>query len=219
MPLVKAPPLANAAPEPAAGAVPAATEEALEAAFAQLDAADADTRRHAAQLLATDPGAAPWLAARLPAEPAPAVREALFDSLVDIGGESAATLLAPLLRSADAALRSGTVDALKQLGEAAVPTLDVLLADTDPDVRILAVEVTRAWPRPLAVPRLRRVVESDPHVNVCGAAVDVATEAGTGELLPALAGLRRRFPAEPFLLFAVEIACARIEAGTGPDRP
>jgi len=92
--------------------------------------------------------------------------------------------------------------------------LDGLLSDPDTDVRILVVEVTRAWPRERAAPRLRRVFEREPHVNVCAAAVDVATEVGTEDLLPALGALRARFANEPFLGFAIDVACERIR-GTG----
>jgi HEAT repeat protein len=176
---------------------------------------DATARRRAALALSGDPGAASTLAARLDSERDPGVREALFNSLVAIGGTRTAEVLARLLRHADAGLRGGAIEALKQLGDDAVPALDILLGDADPDVRLLAVEVTRAWPCALAVPRLARIIESDPHVNVCGAAVDVATEVGTGELVPALARLRARFPREAFLLFAVDIACARIDGNDG----
>jgi HEAT repeat protein len=119
------------------------------------------------------------------------------------------------VRSEEASLRGGAIEALKRMGEDAVPVLDALLDDPDPDVRILAIEVTRAWPAELAVPRLLHLIEDDPHVNVCGAAVDVATEAGTDELLPGLAALRTRFPDEPFLMFAVDTACSRIQAAGG----
>jgi hypothetical protein len=64
----------------------------------------------------------------------------------------------------------------------------------------------------LAVPRLLRVIEGDVHVNVCAAAVDVAAELGTPALLAPLAGLRLRFEGAQFLVFAAEIARARIGA-------
>jgi HEAT repeat protein len=136
----------------------------------------------------------------------------LFGSLVEIGGLAVAALVAEHLRSGDAGLRGGAVEALKQLGADAIPVLDALLSDPDPDVRLLVVEVTRAWPSALAVPRLRRVFESDRHVNVCGAAVDVATELGTIDLLPALRELKQRYSDELFLAFAVDTACSRILA-------
>jgi HEAT repeat protein len=143
------------------------------------------------------------------------VRDALFASLADIGGPQAAEFVARSLRSEDAAIRGGAVEALKSLGDDAVDILDLLLDDGDADVRILAVEVTRVWPDATALPRLRHVLEHDPHVNACAAAVDVATEVGTIELLPALQGLRSRFPAEPFLAFAADIACSRISGDDG----
>jgi len=183
--------------------------------FDQLAGADIGERRLAALALSGDRDAAPALAAGLENELEPGVRDALFRSLVTIGGAPAAKLVQRLLRSADAGLRSGAVEALKRLGVDAVPVLDILLDDSDSDVRLLAIEVTRAWPSALAMPRLLRIIEQDPHVNVCGAAVDVATEVGTGDLLPALAGLRLRFADDPFLVFAIEVACSRIDDDSG----
>jgi HEAT repeat protein len=169
-----------------------------------------DKRWHAARELSHDPAAIAKIAALLEGERDPRVRDALFGSLVDIGGAPAADRLAGFLRSDDAGLRGGAVDSLKRLDTAAVAAIDALLRDDDADVRILAVEVTRAWPSELAVPRLRRVFELEPHVNVCAAAVDVATELGTEDLATPLAGLRGRFEHQPFLVFAVDTACARI---------
>ncbi|MGA2290503.1 HEAT repeat domain-containing protein [Bradyrhizobium sp.] len=187
-----------------------AIPEGLESRREKLAGGDVDERRHAARALSKDPAGASILAARLQSEPDPRVRDALFGSLSDIGGTHAAELVAPFIRSDDAGLRGGAIEALKRLEGDAVAVLDALMNDPDTDVRILAVEVTRAWPGELAIPRLRRVFELDPHVNVCAAAVDVATEVGTEDLLPALNGLRDRFANEQFLLFAVDIACARI---------
>jgi HEAT repeat protein len=178
--------------------------------LAELNSPDAGTRRQAARALADEPGAAIALGDRLAAESEPNVRSALFGSLVSIGGAQAASLLASILRSEDAGLRGGAVDGLKQLQEAAVAAVDALLSDPDPDLRLLAIEVTRTWTRERATPRLQRIFEVDPHVNVCAAAVDVVTEAGGAELLPALDALRMRFPDEDFLRFAIEVARTRI---------
>lgn len=188
----------------------AAPDEPFALLLEQLASPDVGERRRAARGLGNDPNAAFVLAAQLESEPELSVREALFGSLADIGGAPVAELVAPLLRSADAALRGGAIETLKQLGEAAASTLDDLLGDPDPDVRLLAIEVTRAWPSALATPRLQRIFESDPHVNVCGAAVDVATEVGDSALIAALEGLRARFADEPYLAFAIDIACSRV---------
>jgi HEAT repeat protein len=187
-----------------------ATPDTLELRREQLAGTNVDDRRRAARALSGDPAAAPILAARLACESDPRVRDALFGSLVDIGGTAVAELIAPFIRSDDAGLRGGAVEGLKRLEGHAVVVLDELMSDPDTDVRILAIEVTRAWPSELAMPRLRRVFEIEPHVNVCAAAVDVATEVGDEDVLVALQALRTRFADEPFLAFAVDIACARI---------
>ena len=176
----------------------------------QLASNDVDERRRAARALSGDPQAASALAVRLACEAHPRVRDAIFGSLTDIGGAQVAELVASFIRSDDASLRGGAVEALKRLQNDAVDVLDALMNDPDTDVRILAIEVTRAWSSELAVPRLLRIFESEPHVNVCAAAVDVATELGTEELLGGLDRLRARFMDEPFLGFAVETACERI---------
>jgi HEAT repeat protein len=207
MPLVKA----------TAAASDTVVAEPRELLLERLSGNDVDERRRAARALSRDPDAASALADRLESEPEPGVRDAIFGSLVIIGGTLAAGLVAPFLRSADANLRGGAVEALKRLVGDAVPVLDALLGDPDPDVRLLVVEVARAWPSELAVPRLRRVIENDLHVNVCGAAVDVATEVGTAELIEPLAGLRARFAGEPFLIFAIDTACSRILAAGERD--
>jgi len=173
---------------------------------------DADARRHAAHALCRMPDTAGCLAGRLDIEPDDRVREAIFASLVAIGGEPVADLVAPLIRHENAAVRGGAIEALKLLDDDAVAALDDLLEDPDSDVRVLAIEVTRSWPPALAAPRLRRIIETDPHVNVCGAAVDVATEVGTEMLLDGLARLRERFAHEAFLVFAADIAILRIDA-------
>lgn len=194
----------------AAVAAPVVVEEPTEVLVRMLSGDDVGERRRAARSLARDPDNVLVLASRLDKERDPGVLDALFGSLVRIGGARTAGLISGLLRSDDAGLRGGAIEALKRMRDDAVPALDALLGDNDPDTRLLAVEVTRAWPAALAVPRLRNVFENDPHVNVCGAAVDVATELGTRELLASLAGLRARFASDQFLVFAVDVACSRI---------
>lgn len=191
-------------------AEPAASPESEESYTAQLASPDAGIRRRAARALAGDPAAAIALSECLATETETSVRNALFGSLVAIGGPDAAGLVAPYVRSENAAIRGGALEALKHFHEAAVAAVDELLSDPDPDLRLLAIEVTRAWPSERASARLRRIFEQEPHVNVCAAAVDVAAEVGAPELLPALAALRERFSDEMFLLFAVDVACARI---------
>jgi len=201
MPLIRA---TQSAPPPAP---PPQSRDVL---LTHLTAAAASDRRRAAHALAGDHEAAAALAARLEEEPEPAVRLALFAALIATGGAVVAELIAALVHRDDAALRGGAIEALKAFQPPPHAALDRLLENPDPDVRLLAIEVTRAWPAELATPRLRRIIEDDPHINVCAAAVDVAAELGTAELIAPLAALRTRFAADAFLGFAVDVASARI---------
>jgi HEAT repeat protein len=156
--------------------------------------------------------------AAAPVRPHPAVtsayeRASRLAMLVARGTPEAAREIAGFLASTNAALRNDALDALQRMGEAAEPAVDELLEGDDPEPRLLAVEVTRAWASARAVPRLLRVLESDPHVNVCAAAVDVAADTGTAALLAPLAALRTRFADAPFLVFAADVARARIAGG------
>jgi hypothetical protein len=60
---------------------------------------------------------------------------------------------------------------------------------------------------------LEAVLRSDPHVNVCAAAVEGLAEMGGPASRPALAALPERFPGEPFIAFAVQAALSRIGPG------
>jgi hypothetical protein len=200
MPFVKN----NAPAEPAAPMEPAPD-------VACLGAADAARRRDAARALAGDAAAIAALMGRLQCESEPNVRAALFASLA-AGGPGAAALITPFLHSDDPGVRAGAIDALKSLEAEAAAAIDALLANADADLRLLAIEVVRGWPALLATPRLLRVLLHDSHVNVCAAALDVAAETGTAELLGALKRLRLRFPDQPFIHFAANVALARIQA-------
>jgi len=229
MPFVKyrAVPAAALAGVNASAPAEAAVEPQIEALVCELEHADAGRRWRAARALAGAAGLGDILAARLAEERDTAVRAGLFAALTAIGGVAAARLLAPFLRSPDAGLRGGAIEALKQLKDAAIPVVDALLADADADTRMLAVEVTRAWPEHESAPRLAAILAGDRDVNVCAAAVDVASELGDTALLGRLAALRARFPAQDFILFAAEVARARIQAqarkagqcAPGPELP
>lgn len=169
-------------------------------------------RRHAARDLAAHPDAAEALGRALAAEADAAVREALFTSLTSLASEPAAQALVPLLRSEDAALRNGAIEALAGMPAAAAACMDRLLTDVDADVRIFAVNLLGELRHP-EVPRwLGQVLRQDTQVNVVAAAVEVLTEVGSAQELPALRAARERFAGEAFIDFAIELAITRIEA-------
>lgn len=179
-----------------------------------LDHADPDSRREAALALAVCPDAAPRLAERLREELDQRVRTALFTALIALGGGAAVDGLIVLLRSDDAGLRNGAIEALQQMQEEAAPAVEALLEDADPDLRIFAVNIVESLRHPQSRQWLLRVVERDGHVNVAAAAVDLLAELGTPDMAGALEALRGRFPDEPFLHFAIGVALRRIR-GSG----
>jgi len=150
------------------------------------------------------------LVERLAGEPDAGVREAIFLSLVQIANTAAVAGLVDCLRSDDAHLRNEAIEAMKLLPDAVAPIMTGLLADADPDVRIFAVNVLESLRHPDVEKWLIDVIERDPHVNVCAAAVDLLGEVGTEAALAPLQGLKARFGAEPYIVFAADLAIKRI---------
>ncbi|MFV3126381.1 HEAT repeat domain-containing protein [Niveispirillum sp. KHB5.9] len=178
--------------------------------FPSLASGDAEQRRLAARALSGQADALPVLARALAAESVPAVREALLDAVAGIGSRQAALILLPALRSEDAALRNGALVALQTMPSVLPGLLPLLLADPDSDVRVLATELARVLPPPVATEILCRMLANEPHANACGAALDVLAQVGTADALPTLEGVAKRFATDPFVGFAARTAIARI---------
>lgn len=176
----------------------------------ELHAAEPSRRRHAARGLADHPPAASDLCARLGVEPAASVRSVILTSLVALRTDTTVLGLLPYLRSEDAGLRNAVIEALQHMPDALGPHIRCLLDDDDSDVRIFAVNVLSALAHKQAARWLEAVLRCDSHVNVCAAAVEGLAELGGPESRPALAELPERFPAEPFIAFAVQAALKRI---------
>jgi HEAT repeat protein len=208
MPLVKR----DGPAAPGAGQAP---EESVGSAIADLASSDTEVRWSAARRLgARREGVSP-LAAALGTEKEPRVREAIMTALMRIGDEASVTALLPCLRSQDAGMRAAAIETLQALPEAILPFLEPLLADEDPDVRILATELARNLPAADATRILSRLLENERHPNVCGAAIEVLAEAGTSDALPALRSCAERFFSIPFLTFAASTAIARVANSQG----
>ncbi|MGH8289152.1 MAG: HEAT repeat domain-containing protein [Steroidobacteraceae bacterium] len=201
MPLVRKPPSPSSAQSPSPAEVSAG-----------LDSANPDERWAAARAAAELPDSAAALAAALPQETDPRVREAMFTSLARIGTRDNITLILPMLRSNDAALRMGALDALRSSATAAREALPQLLSDADSDVRILSCELARCLPSEEASQILCALLAHEPEVNVCAAAIEVLAEVGNPEALPTLAQCAQRFLQVPFLSFAIKLATERITA-------
>ncbi|MGB6487525.1 MAG: HEAT repeat domain-containing protein, partial [Steroidobacteraceae bacterium] len=140
------------------------------------------------------------------------VREAMFTSLVRIGTRDSIAGMVPMLRSDDAALRTGALDALRSSVIARHELLPQLLKESDVDVRILSCELARGLPSEEASRSLCALLVREAEINVCAAAVEVLAEVGNDTALPALTQCAQRFSQVPFLVFAIKLATDRIRA-------
>jgi HEAT repeat protein len=206
MPLIRKPPTGTVAPP------------AIPDVRAALLAFSAEERWSAARQMGDEPGHAALLADALAREGDPRVREALFTALARDGGDQAVAAILPFIRSSDAALRTGALDALATLPQAIVAHIEKLLADADPDVRILSCDLARRLPTAEATQVLTALLERETTVNVCAAAVEVLSEVGDARALPALHACAARFVDDAFLVFAIELAVRRI-GETGASVP
>lgn len=178
---------------------------------AQLRDGDAEQRRWAARDLTGHAEAVGVMGERLLAEKDARVREALLVALTATPGESTVAALLPLLRTEDAQLRNGAIEALGAMPMAVAPRVAALLRDGDPDVRIFTVNMLGDLRHDHVTHWLLQVLKHDSEVNVVAAAIEVLAEVGSPEHATALHQAAARFPQDPFIAFAATVAAERIE--------
>lgn len=178
---------------------------------AELGSDNETARRWAVRDLTPMPGASIPLVARIAYEQSKNVRSAILNALAQIADKEAITGLIHCLSSDDAALRNEAIEVLKEIPIHIEPIIDTLLADTDSDVRIFAVNILESLRHKNVEKWLIQVIEKDTHVNVCATAVDLLSEVGTENALPALKNLKNRFANEPYICFSADLAIKRIE--------
>lgn len=184
--------------------------ESIEMLTGELRDPDPERRWSAVRRLGERSGSAEHLAAALAGEQDPRIVEAIFTSLIRLGGAESARFLFPLLRSDVAAWRLGAVEALQTMPAALAEHIEELLRDRDSDVRIFAVELTRKMPPGHAARLLSATLDREDHPNVCAAAIDVLAEVGSADAIPCLKRCRARFAKETFLLFSIALAIESI---------
>lgn len=177
-----------------------------------LRSASADERFAAARDMAGQAAAVPALAAALASESDPRVREAILTGLARVGDSRAAEVIIPLIGSGDASVRTAALDALRLMPQAVTEHLGGLLKDPDPDIRLLACELARNLPGPVATRLMGELLREEDQENVCASALDVLAEVGGPEALPVLALCQARFAETPFLAFALRVTTDRINA-------
>jgi HEAT repeat protein len=203
-------PLIRKTPDPAVSAAAPAADLAVGLARTSPDA-----RWAAVRSAAERPGSEALLGDALAREDDVRVREAIFTALVRMATPESVLVVLPYVRSDNANLRTGAMDALRAMPALLATHLATLLADPDSDVRLLVCDLARAVPGPKAQQHLTALLESEAQPNVCAAAVEVLTEIGDTNALPALAQCADRFPNDPFLLFAIKTARERLAAHDG----
>ena len=180
------------------------------AAPTSLTEGTSDQRWAAVRAAAERPEGVPLLAAALPREIDPRVREAIFTGLARAATAESAGAVIPYLRSDDASLRTAAGDALRAMPGATRPYVAGLLGDPDADVRLLSCELARALPEDEANRLLGDLLIRETEKNVAAAAVEVLAEIGRPEVLPALDACAERFAGDGFLLFSIKVAAERI---------
>lgn len=178
--------------------------------MAQLDDTNPMARRWAARDLLDCPAASVALVSRLQREDDLSVREVILTTLTRLADAAAIGGLVNCLRSEDVALRNEAIEAMKQLPGQMGSIMGGLLTDPDPDVRIFAVNILEALRHPEVESWLIAVIDRDLHLNVCATAVDLLGEVGSRAAREPLRRLKARFPDEPYIQFATELALKRI---------
>lgn len=198
----------------------------VDEARARLGHADADVRRHAARAFVEFGGDPAVLCRHLEDEDNLAVIEMAMTTLMDVAtgpdSDGAARrdtveALASLLRCHNASVRAQTLSALQVMPDETARLVPDLLADPDPDVRILTANLLQDLPHPDTQVWLRAILRSETHVNVCMAAVEALAETGTPEMVGDLVGLVDRFPDQPFVAAAVAQVRRLIEGRSEHD--
>ncbi|MEI6387303.1 MAG: HEAT repeat domain-containing protein [Spirochaetota bacterium] len=181
--------------------------------IASLEDPNPTARRWAARDLLSCPEALPALVARLRNEVDISVREVILTSIISLGDPASMAGLVECLRSEDPCLRNEAIEAMKQLPDEVAPIMGSLLSDPDPDLRIFSINILESLRHSQVETWLVEVIEKDPVVNVCGTAVDLLAEVGSSFSIGALERLRDRFPEEPYIQFAANLALKRIHDG------
>jgi HEAT repeat protein len=178
-------------------------------ALTSLASAPADERWAAARA-ARDPAAIPSLGKALAHEREARVREAIFTALARIGTSESVSVVLPYLRLDDANTRTGAMDALRAMQDPCRPYLPELLADPDPDVRLLACDLVRDAGGAEGPRWLCALIETETQANVCASAVEALGEIADATAAPSLSRCADRFPGDPFLGFAIKVVADRL---------
>jgi len=184
---------------------------ALDTLLAELVDDDPELRRRAVRDLADRDEARAALVDRVGTEPDRSVRDALCAQLSRHDRPDVVDGLLRHLASDDAGLRTAVVEVLGALPTATAARIPQLLADPDPDVRILTVMVLARLRLAAVEGWLTGLVRGDDSPNVVSAAIGELALLAGARCVADLEGARERFPTDPFIGFTVSQALATMD--------
>ena len=191
---------------------PERSQRPLEPLLADLAGGEPEARRAAVQALADRPDALPALVHRVGIETDPGVRNALCTQLARHDRPEVVDGLLPHLASDDAALRNAVTQVLSMLPVSCALRVPQLLADPDPDVRILTVMTLGGLRLDQVEDWLTQLVRDDTDPRVVGAAMAELAELAGARGAPVLEAAGHRFPADPFIQFIATQSRARMDS-------
>ena len=175
-----------------------------------------DDRRLAVRGLSSlrDARVLPTLIALLSGEKDASVQELILQMLRTQGGDAVVNALVTFLRSDDAHLRNSVIDVLQQMPAEMGTHMEGLLVDSDPDVRIFAINIMASLEHASIPHWLETVITQDAHLNVCMTALDLLAETGDDGMCDSVNQLLTRFPDEPYVAFSVTQVKKRLGCST-----
>lgn len=161
------------------------TDKRLFRLIKDLNDADASRRRLAAEELALADERAIYPLIKALRDDSPGVQDASIRSLISIGGDVTAYMVAPLLRDESPFIRNSAIVILRSLGKVSIPFLYSLLKDKDDDVRKFAVDILGDIREGVSLEKILPLLK-DVNPNVRASAAKTAGRLGYGEAVPYL---------------------------------
>ncbi|MEG1610285.1 MAG: HEAT repeat domain-containing protein [Bilophila sp.] len=146
--------------------------------------------------------------------PNPGIQEAAEDALRKIRGTAVVSAVAPLLRSEDASVRNSAMDILREISSDDIKAMQLLVQDSDPDIRIFAADILGTSESPMAVAILSEALFTDTEVNV---RYQICISLGELGFPEAAGTLSKALKDEEWVQFAAVEALAKIRADSCAD--
>ncbi|WP_342607035.1 HEAT repeat domain-containing protein [Vibrio tritonius] len=136
--------------------------------------------------------------------------EVAFSSLRSHLCDEVVQKLTGFLASESPFIRNQAIELLQNAPELLAPYMSDLIHNSNPDVRIFAVDILGLLPHDGVPNWLREILRKETHVNVIGAAIDRITQLADPSLLEDVKQAQQRFSAVAYIQFACKVAIDRL---------